>query len=227
MINLKITLKYTIAFYCITMLYMSLHELVHHFIAFLVCGEFGYKSFNSFDAACESDYVYLFATLSGPVFSYIMMYWGAYFIQKGKTLFKRHLGFAMVFAQLPMQRMTGPLMNMNDEWYAVVKLWGNSDTLWWIVIILIWSICIPPLIVAWRAIQNKFKAIWFAFYFLFFPYLVCGPIFFLLEYLMLEKDILSQTFIGIGALFILNELVTIVAYLFLKKYIDPAQNKLN
>jgi hypothetical protein len=211
------------------MLYASLHELVHHFAAFLVCGEFGYKSFNSFEAACESDAVYWFATLAGPLFSYIVMYVGAYFIIRGTTNFKKHLGFALIFAQLPMQRMTGPLLQQNDEWWTVWHVWGSSDFNWWITLIVIWLLCIPPMVVAYRAIKNKRKLLWFLLYFLLLPYILLAPLFLTLEYLMLEKNILSQTVIGIGLLFLINEIVTIIAYWFIKKYIDPfySSNKTN
>ena len=43
MIKLKITWRYCLAFYCIIMLYVSLHELVHHFAGYLVCGAWGKK----------------------------------------------------------------------------------------------------------------------------------------------------------------------------------------
>lgn len=220
-LELKLTPRYCVAFYCIIMLYASLHELVHHFVTAIVCGEFGYKSFNSFEAACQSENVYLFGTLSGPLFSFIVMYIGAYFVSNGKNSMKQHLGFAMIFAQLPMQRMTGPLLRQNDEWWAVIHLWGRSEFNWWMTLMIIWVICLPPLIVAFRAISNRFRILWFLFYFLLFPYLLFGPFFFLLEYLMLKKEVLSSTILGVGWLFIVNELITIALYFKTKKFIHP------
>ncbi len=221
MVKLKITLKYCIALYCITMLYASLHELVHHFAGYLVCGEWGFKSFNSFETACEHLPKTYIATYAGPVFSFIMMYVGMRLLRTNKSPFQSHLGFAMIFAQMPVQRMIGPIMGFNDELYATTKLFGQSTLNTWIVIILVWAICIPPLTQAFKAIQNSRRLLWFLFYALLFPYLLFGPVFFVLEYLMLEKGVLDQTVIGIGLLFIINEIVTILLYLKTKKYLDP------
>ena len=61
------------------MVYASLHELVHHFVGYLICGDWGYKSFNYFRTACEeTNNNRLIATYAGPVFSFIMMYVGTY-----------------------------------------------------------------------------------------------------------------------------------------------------
>ena len=47
MVKLRVTFSYCVAFYCVVMLYLSLHELVHHFSAYLICGDWGYKTFCS------------------------------------------------------------------------------------------------------------------------------------------------------------------------------------
>ncbi len=221
MVKLKLTLKYCIALYCITMLYASLHELVHHFAGYVVCGAWGYKSFNSFETACEDDPITYLATYAGPVFTFIMMYVGMFMLRANKSTFHSHLGFAMIFAQMPVQRMIGPIMGFNDEMYATGQLFGYTTLNTWIVIILVWSICMPPLIQAYKAIQNRKRLLWFLLYALLLPYILFGPPFVLLEYLMLEKEVFNQTVIGIGLLFVINEIVTILLYLKTKKYLDP------
>ena len=221
MINLKINWKYSLAFYCIGMLYASLHELIHHVAGFIICGEWGTKSFNYFETACDDDPISYIATYTGPIFTFIMMYVGAYFLNDKFSNYKKHLGFALIFAQLPMQRMISPFFKMNDEYYATANLLGDNDYVYWLVIAVIWIICLPVLIKAYKAINNKNRIIWFLFYFLIFPYLLVVPIFLGLEFLMVEKNILSSTVLGIGWLFILNEIVTIIAHLYTKKYIYP------
>lgn len=216
MLTLKITFRYCLALYCITMLYSSLHELIHHFSGYLICGAWGYKSFNYFSTACEGDPKSWYATYTGPIFNYIMMYIGAAMLKD-----KKHLGFALIFAQLPLQRMVSPFFRMNDEFIATISLFGDTPLNYWLVIILIWAICIPPLIKAYFAIQNRRPWLWFLFYLTLFPYLLWGPVFGVLEHLMVNKHVLDQQIIGIGLLFIINEIVTIIAYLLTKKYIDP------
>jgi len=221
MLKLKITWKYCLAFYCIIMLYSSLHELVHHLAGYFICGDWGIKTFNYFETACDKTQKSLIATYIGPLFTFTMMYVGAYFLSKNSSIFKRHLGFAMIFAQLPLQRMVSPFFKMNDEFYATSRLFGDTHLVYWVVIIIIWSICLPPLIKAYHSIVNKYKLIWFLFYLILFPYLLWGPIFGILEFLMVEKSFLSQPIIGIGLLFIINEIITIIAYFITKKYINP------
>ena len=224
MVKLKITWQYVLAFYCIIMLYASLHELIHHISGYLVCGDWGIKTFNSFSTACENENKSYIATYTGPLFGFIMMYVGMYLLNKNNSTYKNHLGFAMIFAQLPLQRMVSPFFRMNDEFYATSKLLGNTTIVYWSVIIIIWLICLPPIIKAFRAIQNKFKVLWFIFYLALFPYLIWGPIFGGLEYLMVNKNILNQSIIGIGLLFIINEIITIIAYYYIKKHINPHRN---
>ncbi|MCB0376232.1 MAG: hypothetical protein KDD04_09965 [Sinomicrobium sp.] len=221
MMRLKITWKYCLAFYCVIMLYASLHELVHHFAGFAICGEWGYKTFNSFETACEGTRQSYLATYAGPLFTYVMMYVGMYLLRTGNSTYQKQLGFAMIFAQLPFQRMTGPLFHMNDEYFATVKLYGASDLNFWLVTILVFAICIPPLVQAYRSIENRRPWLWFAFYYFLFPYLLWGPFFGGLEYLMVNKGVLDQTIIGIGLLFVINEVLTILLYGFTRKYIDP------
>jgi len=222
MIHLKITWKYCIAFYLVIMLYVSIHELVHHFSAFFICGDWGTKSFNYFDTACSDDQkIQYLATYIGPLFTYIMMYIGMYFLKAGASLHLKHLGFAIIFAQLPFQRMTGPIFGFNDEYFASAMLLGNSVTLQAIVTLVLFAICIPPLIKAFKVIGNKRRLLWFLFYFLLFPYILWGPFFGILEYLMVEKDFLNQQIIGIGLLFIINEIVTVAGHLLTKQWIKP------
>ena len=170
-ITLRVTWKYCVAFYCIGMLYASLHELAHHFVGYVVCGgEWGYKSFNFFETACEGTPISWVATYAGPAFSFIMMYVGAYFLKKGSSNYHRHLGFALIFAQVPLQRMICPFFYMNDEYYATSHIFGPTPLVYWGVIATIWVISVPPLWKAYGAIANKNRLAWFLFYLvLFFP----------------------------------------------------------
>lgn len=222
MVTLKITWKYCLAFYCMVMLYSSLHELVHHFAGYLVCGAWGYKTFNYFSTACEASPVTFLATYAGPVFSFAMMWIGAFFLKKkNASAHTRQLSFALIFAQLPLQRMITPFFKMNDEYYATASLFGHTAWVYWTVLIVVWACCVPPLITAFRAIQNEKRIFWYLFYLLLFPYLLWGPVFGLLEYLLVSKHVLNGTVIGIAYLFILNEVITIIGYLLTRKYFDP------
>jgi hypothetical protein len=227
MLTIRITPKYCLAFYFLIMLYSSLHELVHHFVGYIICGEWGYKTFNYFSTACEENPLSLLATYAGPLFSFIVMWIGAYLLKKqSSSTYTRQLSFALIFAQLPMQRMVMCFFRMNDEYYASSKLFGQSSWVYYTVIIIIWACCIPPLITAYKAIQNKRKIGWFLFYLILFPYILWGPFFGLLEYLLVNKHVLDGTIIGIAQLFILNEIITMAGYLLTKKYFNTKINHL-
>lgn len=43
--------RYLLAFFCLGTLLGIGHEFAHHFAGYLICGEWGYKTFNSFDLA--------------------------------------------------------------------------------------------------------------------------------------------------------------------------------
>ncbi len=221
MISIKINWKYCLAFYRMVMLYASLHELVHHFTGYVVCGDWGYKTFNYFSTACEDSPKTYIANYMGPVFTYCMMWIGAYLLSsKHASSYTRQLSFALIFAQLPMQRMISPFFKTNDEFYTSALLFGNNSLVYWVVIIAIWLCCVPPLIVAFRSIKNANRIGWFLFYLILFPYLLWGPIFGLLEYLLVTKHLMNGTVIGIANLFILNEVITIIGYVITRKYLD-------
>jgi len=220
MVKLKLSTKYCLAFYGVIMLHVSMHELVHHFSAAAICGEWGTKTFNSFDAACSEPISFL-STYAGPLYTFLMMYLGMYWIKNGTSAYKKHLGFATIFAQLPAQRMMGPPMQFNDEMYATGQLYGYTNFNIILVTVIVFAICIPPLVYAYKRIQNKHAWAWFLLYFLLLPYLIFGPVFGGLEYLMVQKGFLDQTLIGIGLLFIINEVVTILLYWKTKHFIDP------
>lgn len=225
--KIRITWRYCVAFYCLVMLYVSLHELVHHFAGALICGDWGYKTFNYFETACSDENPARFiATLAGPVFTFAMMWVGAWMLRRDQsTAYTKQLGFALIFAQLPLQRMINPFFRMNDEFYAAVNLWGDTFWIYWGVIIVIWGICIPPLHIAYQSIENRRKILCFLFFLTLFPYLIWGPVFGGLEFLLVHKGVLSGTIIGIANLFILNEIITIIGYFYTKKYFDPGLNR--
>jgi hypothetical protein len=221
MVKIRITPMYCLAFYFLTMLYSSLHELVHHFVGFIVCGEWGYKTFNYFSTACDNTRITLLATYAGPLFTFIMMWVGAAWLKgKNTSVYVKQLAFALIFTQMPLQRMVMCFFKMNDEYFATSQLLGRTPLAYWLVIIVVWLCCVPPLLTAYKSIANKSKMWWFLFYLFLFPYLLWGPIFMLLEYLLVNKHVLSGTIIGIANLFILNEVVTIIGFMLTKKHLN-------
>lgn len=65
--KIKITGRYIIDFLFLTILCGTSHEFVHRFTGAAICGEFGYKTFNSFvlPESCQSNPYKLRATVAG------------------------------------------------------------------------------------------------------------------------------------------------------------------
>lgn len=226
-ITIRVDWRYCIALYFVVMFYASAHELVHHFFARAACGAWGTKTFNSFRTACEGTFGSYMSTLAGPIYTFACMYLGWWLLASARsTPFRRQLGFAIVFAQLPLQRITGPLLGFNDELYVTAHYFGNSAATRWLTFAAILAICLPPLIGAFRSIQNRWRITWFLFYLMLFPALIWGPVFMGLEYLLLTHHVLDGQIIGIAHLFILNEIVTVIGYYATRKWLlVPARSR--
>lgn len=89
---------------------------MHHFTGAAVCGAFGTKTFNSFELApgCETRPGQLLAAAAGPLFTFALMGLGAFWLSGGDER-RRRLGFALVFANFPVNRMGFVLFGWNDE----------------------------------------------------------------------------------------------------------------
>jgi len=222
-ITLRLSWRYCVVLYALVMLYSSLHKFVHHVAGYVACGAWGVKTFNYFSTTCEGTLGAHMATFAGPVFTFGTMWVGWWFLQRAaSTVFAQQLGFALIFAQLPLQRITGPIFKQNDEYYAAWHLFGVSEATRWITFAIICAICLPPLIAAWRSIANRRRTAWFLLYFTLLPYLLWGPVFALLEYLLTKRGVLAATVIGIPYLFILNEVATIALYYGTRRWLLPA-----
>ena len=132
--KIKITWKYIIAFLFLTILCGTSHEFVHHFAGALVCGEFGYKTFNSFalPEPCVNNPYKLWATAAGPFFTFALLWFGLYRLRKPDEK-NRQLGFALIFANFPVNRLLFALLGGNDEQYIAAQLFGKSAFAYWFV----------------------------------------------------------------------------------------------
>ncbi len=225
--RIRITKRYILAFLCLTILCGTSHEFVHHFMGRAICGCFGYKTFNSFTLCpgCEAAHpLYYWATIAGPLFTFFLMWIGLYQLSKPDNKNKQ-LGFALIFANFPINRIMFALMGWNDEQWTASILFHNSIS-FWITNLLIWICTIPPLVVAYKSIQNKRKFFVFLGFFILpfiFVFLFAGL--FLEEWLLLKQKFLNGTVIGIPYLIILVELLCLYGYLSQRKYLFYSKEK--
>ncbi len=213
--------KYLLPFLFLTILCGTSHEFVHHFVGAAICGCFGYKTFNSFEL-CEgcvaANPFWSVATMAGPLFTFGLLWWGLYQLKKIDQK-KKQLGFALIFANFPINRIAFAFMGFNDEQYVAAVLFGNDNTAaFWITNLIVCLFTVPPLYYAYKAIDQKHRLLWFiGFFTLPFVFVILFAGFFLEEWLLLEKQWLSQTIIGIPFLILLVEVLSLSGYFLLKK----------
>lgn len=219
--KINVTWKYIVAFLFLTILCGTSHEFAHHFTGALICGNFGYKTFNSFvlGEGCEGNPYKLWATIAGPAFTFALLWLGLYRLRKPDEK-NRQLGFALIFANFPVNRLIFALLHSNDEQWVAHQLYGKSVFAFWLTNAIIWLCTLPPLYFAYKAIGNKFKLLLFAgFLVLPFAFIVVFAGLFLENYLLLERKFLADTVLGIPYLILLIEVSCLTGYFLTKKYL--------
>ena len=167
--KLKLTIKNSIAFLALLFIMHEAHEIAHTAIGRLLCGCWGERDFNVWglcDTCAVSQDVGFIATLAGPLFSFIMIWWGATLLKTTNTTSQKSLGYALVFANMPFARiLTAVFMNGGDEVYTL-RHFMNNDTFAWILgSSLILLICAYPLYKAYIT-PTKRKFLWFLLFFI-------------------------------------------------------------
>jgi hypothetical protein len=222
-LQVQLTTRYLLAFFCLAAILGVGHELAHHVAGFLICGQWGYKTFNSFKLAtgCQQQHsaTYWLATLAGPVlFNYIPAWIGFFHMRRadpGSKLF----GLTLVFATIPIMRIVFSALHANDEPWIVGHLFGTNPVAFWIMNVAIWSLTGPPLILAWRTIQNRHRLLLYLFYLLALPVFVFFVVGIVLENMITKQHILSDTVWGMPYLVLLTEALAYLGYHFYKKYL--------
>ena len=218
--TVPLTWRYLLAFFCLGTLLGIGHEFAHHFAGFLICGDWGYKTFNSFvlAAGCDARHpaTAWLATLAGPVlFNYIPM-WIGFSKLRRPDAGEKLLGFSLILAAVPVLRIVPNLWWANDESWIVSTLFGQTGATFWAMNGTIWLITMPPLIAAWRAVQNRWRPAVFLLFLVVVPAIVAMLFGVVLEPLIVEKRVLVGALIGIPYLVWLAEVLATIGYWKLK-----------
>ena len=229
-LKIKLSPPYVIAFLALTILCGTSHEFVHHFVGAASCGCFGYKTFNSFElcSSCAGNRLaFIAATWAGPLFTYGLMWLGVYRLSKPSTA-ARQLGFALIFANFPINRIGFALIGWNDEQYVTNKIFGHSPLGFWLTNLAIWILAIPPLLFAYRAITNRHRVLWFiGFFVLPFVFVFVFAGMFLEQWLLLDRKFLAMPIIGIPYLILLVEVLSIIVLAIFRHGITTAGSRGN
>ena len=213
---IRFTWQYTLAFICLGSMMGISHELAHHVAGFFICGEWGYKTFNSFQLAegCLAAHPVTawLATLAGPIlFNYIPMWIGYFKIKKGSPD-EKMFGITLIFSTIPIMRIVFNLMGANDESAVLRAFAGDNQTAFWLMNACIWLITFPPLLLAFRSISNANRLSIFLIYLLAFPVFVFLFFGIFMEDLITKYQFLSDTLWGMPYLVILMEILVYIGY---------------
>lgn len=220
-VNLRLTWQYVVAFVALMFLCGMLHEFAHHFAGAAVCGGFGTMTFNSFKLAsgCESSPWRLWPTLSGPLLTFALLWLGMVSLRSADES-RRQFGFALIFANFPVNRMGFVLLGSNDEQWFTRSTFGDSRIAFWATVLLVWAACVPPLIAAYQSMGSRWRGLWFAGFFLLpfaFIALLAGVI--LEDYLLLGRQVLAGRIIGVPYLAVAVGVVSLSIYLGLRRHL--------
>lgn len=166
--TLHLNIRYAITFMTLTFLMHEAHEIIHTSAGRIICGCWGLRDFNVWElcAGCTEEKPYaVISTFLGPLFTFTMMWLGAFLMESHKTLKQKTLGFSLVFANMPFARLFSAAMGGGDEVWGLTEIFGNYKLAWIIGLIIIIIITFIPLFKAYKLIENKRK---FAMFLLFF-----------------------------------------------------------
>ena len=119
---MKLTLRYAIAFLLLCLLLQELHELAHLLVDRLSvhCG----TRYFLFWQMCEGATKYAAAAIlfAGPAINYIMMAIGFLLLSQQSTNKQKSIGFCLILACNPLQRLQALVFRGSDEISAVREL---------------------------------------------------------------------------------------------------------
>lgn len=223
--TVKLSVRYVVAFLALTILCGTSHEFIHHFTGAAFCGCFGYKTFNSFELcdACKGNKLaFVAATWAGPLLTFGLMWLGAWRLGQPANAAKQ-LGFALIFANFPINRIGFALAGWNDEQYVTEKMFGRTVVGFWLTNLAIWMMVIPPLVMAYQAIANRRRWAWFTgFFVLPFVFVILFAGMFLENWLLLQQKFLATTVIGVPYLIIVVEVSCLIIFLAFRSGITGA-----
>jgi hypothetical protein len=226
--RIPLTWRYLLAFYCLGALMGMSHELAHHVAGFAVCGEWGFKTFNRFDLApgCMAAHPdsYWLATLAGPLlFNYLPLWIGVALMRRAEAG-TRLFGVSLVFSTVPALRLLS-VLRWGDETVLVHHFFGDDVVARLVMQVCALALIVPPLVIAWRTITNRYKPLVFALFLLGVPLSVFYVIGIVLEELIITQHVLADTVWGIPYMVLLAEVLASIGYAVLKSHLwTPADD---
>ncbi|HEY4322992.1 MAG TPA: hypothetical protein VGN20_03370 [Mucilaginibacter sp.] len=209
-LQIQLTFKNLLVFMFFFFLMHELHELAHIITGRIICGCWGTRDFNVWDlcrGCADQRWQSVIATFAGPVFTFIMLWVGRYWLKYGATPQFRSLGLVFfILGNMQFGRIYMAVTGSGDEISGLRTIFLSSDhsnaqIIKTITIMIVSMICIPPLITAYKSIENKRKLLLYIS-FLVVPLILDTLIILILLNGLLTKGILNQVWIMETPLFI-------------------------
>lgn len=195
--KIKLSVGFLVAFISLHFVMHEAHELAHTIVGRMICGCWGERDFNVWNLCndCyEQDEYAVLSTFTGPLFTFLMIWTGVYFLRTHHTVQQKSFGFSLVFANIPFARIFTAIMGRGDEIYGLTKLMDNHRLAWLIGLSLILLLTIYPLYSAFVTITNKNKVGYFVL-FLLTPMMVDFVFVFGVMNTLLKNEVLSYYWI--------------------------------
>jgi hypothetical protein len=164
--KLKLTPAYVFTFLMLTFLLAELHEIAHTAVGRLICGCWGKRDFNEWGlcASCETNPLGFISTMTGPIFTFAMAYWGASMLKKENPVERTTLGLSLIFASAGFGRILNiwPFGGGDEFTVFYNQVFNENRTVSLIAAFVLVSLLIFfPLKKAYLFIENKNKIWWF------------------------------------------------------------------
>ena len=164
--RLHIGWKYVLGFLALNGIVSELHEQAHMTTGRIVHGCYGPRDFNVWQTCANgADALPFAASLAGPLFSYAVMWLGVWLLLGAGTAARKSIGFTLIFAPLPFARIFTALAGGGDEKVFMMSVAGDALTpaaARLLALAMVLLFCVPPVVVAWRAVENRWHAAYIA-----------------------------------------------------------------
>lgn len=164
--RLHVGWKYMIGFLALNSVVSELHEQAHITTGRIIHGCYGPRDFNVWQTCASGiDAAPYAAPLAGPLFSYAVMWAGVWLLLRAGTTAWRSIGFTLIFAPLPFARIFTALIGGGDEKVFLTAIAGDvlaPTTIRLLALAMVLLFCAPPIIIAFLAIDNRWRAAYIA-----------------------------------------------------------------
>jgi hypothetical protein len=195
------------------------HQLARHLVGAALCGGFGTMTF-TVTTTREPCFLPTLVTLSGLMLTYGLAWFGMFLLRSPNY---KLFAYALIFASFAHLRFIQTLTGRGDELILAEQWFGISSGA--IVAVVVFLIGLPPIIAAFRAIENRQRLLVFIC-----SWLLPLPLLFLLlfgnELLFGTNGIGTQSpsSLGISLIVLITDLVASVLLIrFTPQYLNPQE----